>query len=1596
MHSQKTGCGDRLTDAAFHNIHRGGCRRISGTFTVCGLWLTLLSHLLTVSPVAAQEALQADTTEPVWTTQQFRELARAVGEQRTVRVRGTVTVSLADRTFFIQDGEFGQYVFYKPPVPVEVGRQVIVTGHPSLGGYLPVLDGTAVEVAGPGTLPAPVPCTYADIMAGRHASQVVRLRARMAQERLRGGRQLLLTVDEAQDNFIADIETIAELDQLLKIASGSLVEITGVCSVRPNADRTQPAGFTIFPRSVADLVVVRGPGWWTRERTLTVLGGSLTALGLSSLWGWRLRRRVHQHATTLRERLERESLLEQRYRQLFLAHPQPMWVMDLSTLRFLAVNDAAVQHYGYSRSEFLSLTSRDIRVHDVAAETASGCGTSTERREGGQLEQHRRNDGSVIDVEVTSQTMEFDGRQALVVLAQDVTARRSAEAALRRSEQYRRAVIAAEPECVKILDARGKLIDMNPAGLAMLEATSLEEACRYSPEQFVLPEYLSRFMQLHQTVMAGGSGTLEFELQGLHGTRRWVETHAVPLRSADGTENLLLAITRDVTLRKQAEAEARRSQERFATIFRTSPDAIIIVRLADERIVEVNPACERLMGLTAAAAVGHTTAELGFWPDLQERAANIALLRASGALINREIQLCDRYGRRFTALWSSEIIDYAGERCILSLVRDISDRKAAEAALTRAREDLQKSERYFRALIEQSSDGIVVISADGRMTYRSPATATISGYAVGELLNQSYVTCIDEEDRGGAQTMFQELTASPGACQQMIHRLRRKDGSDVWVEATLQNLLHDPAVNGVVVNYHDVTARLAAERTLQDSRQRYADLVRTIDGIVWEADVRTFQFTFVSDRAERLLGYPVSAWLQQDFWIQHIHPDDRQWAIDVCLEGIRTGRSSDFEYRMVASDGSVLWLRDIVTLVHEQGEPRFLRGLMIDVTDRKEAELELQRALETLQLFIDSLPGCAAFVDDQQRYQLVNAGYEERFGRSRSEILGRSLQELHPADEYAEMRPWVDKALNGQEVHYERCLTAAAGKRTWLDVRYIPSPAVDGRVSGYFVLIFDVTPRKEAELALRESQERLDGILSSLDDVVWSCSADGSRMLFQNRAAETIYGRPQADFFAEPDLWLQVVHPEDRSRVAAAAERFLQQGSGFDEEYRIVRPDGEIRWLRNRACFVRDASGQPVRIDGTNTDITARRQAEEDRRSFERQIQQTQKLESLGVLAGGVAHDFNNLLTVVMGNLGLAMLDVAENSRVHAALTEAEKATQRAAELAGQMLAYSGKGRFVIRRVELSVIVQDMASMLQAAISRRATLRIQAAAQEPAVDVDVTQLRQIILNLVINASDAIGDQPGTITVTTGALECDEAYLATTWLKDPLPRGQYAFLEVTDTGCGVAAENLPKIFDPFFTTKFTGRGLGLAAVLGIVRSHKGAVKVDSTPGLGTTFRVLFPVAGAAATADTAAAGPEAAAREAGCILLVDDEDSIRSIGRQMLERLGFEVLVACDGADAVRQCQQHAQKITAVLLDLTMPNMNGEESLVELRRIRPDIPVFLSSGYSQQELIPKLAGPSVAGFIAKPYTLADLRTALRALPALSTPPAADADPSATAR
>ncbi|MEO6992373.1 MAG: response regulator, partial [Lacunisphaera sp.] len=441
----------------------------------------------------------------------------------------------------------------------------------------------------------------------------------------------------------------------------------------------------------------------------------------------------------------------------------------------------------------------------------------------------------------------------------------------------------------------------------------------------------------------------------------------------------------------------------------------------------------------------------------------------------------------------------------------------------------------------------------------------------------------------------------------------------------------------------------------------------------------------------------------------------------------------------------------------------------------------------------------------------------------------------------------------------------------------------------------------------------------------------------------------------------------------------IQEHRGFEREYRIIHQDGHQKWILLRGRPVYETNGDLRFVEGLAIDVTVLKKAEAEKVAFERNLLETQKLESLGVLAGGIAHDFNNLLTAILGNASLMRYNVPRNEASQAHLEQIENAARRAAELCTQMLAYAGKGKLSSGRIELSKLVRDTTSLLEISIGKNCELMLNLATDLPAVLGDATQLRQIAMNLVINASDAIGERAGgKIAVTTFTRQADAALLRSALHQPKLEPGPYVGLEVRDNGCGMTSDTIARIFEPFYTTKFSGRGLGLSAVLGIVQSHDGALFVESQPNQGSTFRLLLPAAPGlpSESIKPAALSPPPSLR--GTILIVDDEEPVRSMIEKMIHRHGGTTLLADNGQRALEIFHEKRATIDLILLDLTMPGLSGEEILHQFRRMEATQKIVIMSGYGEEETMKRCAELGAVGFISKPFELHAVIAKLRSL------------------
>ncbi|HET8931942.1 MAG TPA: PAS domain S-box protein [Polyangiales bacterium] len=541
-----------------------------------------------------------------------------------------------------------------------------------------------------------------------------------------------------------------------------------------------------------------------------------------------------------------------------------------------------------------------------------------------------------------------------------------------------------------------------------------------------------------------------------------------------------------------------------------------------------------------------------------------------------------------------------------------------------------------------------------------------------------------------------------------------------------------------------------------------------------------------------------------------------------------------------------------------------------------------------------------------------------------------------------------------QYIHKDgHCIDVLIGGSSWW-------PSATGGVA----FVVDITERKRDEVMRKEAEDTLRKVVAATPIVLWSVNQSGIFTLSTGRGLKAlgltpgqVVGQSVFDVYA------------DVPSIRASIRRCLE-GEELNDTF-----EAGGRVFDSMLTPLTGAQGHVNGVLGISIDITERRRAENEQELLKAQLLQAQKLESLGLLAGGIAHDFNNILTPILGAASAALMSIPKDNPAYTDIELVIVGARRAASLTRQMLAYSGKAQVEIHPIDLSKHVHEIAGLLQTTVSKKVQLRLELAPGLPAIEADVAQLQQIVMNLVINAAEAIGEQSGSVIVSSGTQRLDRTTVGPLLAAEALREGDFVFVQVNDTGHGMDEATIAKIFDPFYTTKFHGRGLGLAAVLGIVRAHRGAIEVQSSPGLGSSFKIFFPRAEVPAAVEPTRTFGEF--RGDGLVLVIDDDPGVRLVARRMLKHLGFEVVEAEDGEVGARVFRERAEDVVLVLLDMTMPKLNGEETLLAIRRIRTDVPVIVTSGYNESEASRRFVSQGLAGFLEKPFTSADLTSKVHA-------------------
>ncbi len=641
-----------------------------------------------------------------------------------------------------------------------------------------------------------------------------------------------------------------------------------------------------------------------------------------------------------------------------------------------------------------------------------------------------------------------------------------------------------------------------------------------------------------------------------------------------------------------------------------------------------------------------------------------------------------------------------------------------------------------------------------------------------------------------------------------------------------------------------------------------------------------------------------------------------------------------------------------------------------------------RRQESLVQKYFDVTSAIIVALDREQRVSFINRRGCELLGYAEEEVLGKNwFDHFLPARLRQEVQE-VAEALfagNAESVSYFEnhvlCRDGSERLIAWHNT-YLRK---EGRIVEIISSGEDITEKKQIRLELQEAYNIINR--SSSVAFLWE-NSEGWPVKFVSENVEQLTGYSAADFTSGVISYAEIVDSDDLGRIGHEVEQAgndLQHDDFEHEPYRIITKDKELKWVTDSTHIKRDGQGRPTYFQGIVTDMTVSKELEQERLAVIRELEQVQRYKSLNVMAGAVAHHFNNMMMVVMGNLELLQRDLPDGSQASEMAAAAQESAARASQISRSMLTYVGQHHPKKEAGDLSALILGLKGLLRSNVAAHIDIQLHLAGKPVVCEMDSGQIKQVILGLVLNAGEAIGEGPGQIAITTGYSQEEMNSLPAPFLNGDLTPGQYAFCEISDTGCGMDQDTVARMFEPFFTSKFMGRGLGLAVVVGIVKSHGGALLVTSAPGGGTKIRLVLPAHDAsppAEQADSVSAAEGELPSFAGLVLLADDDKMVRQVGIQMLELLGFEVVVARDGQEAVELYRDHQERLVLVILNVSMPKRDGIAALQDIKAMNPEARVIFASGFTREHIPLREQDKAPEGFIQKPYQLQNLAQAIK--------------------
>lgn len=1168
----------------------------------------------------------------------------------------------------------------------------------------------------------------------------------------------------------------------------------------------------------------------------------------------------------------------------------------------------------------------------------------------------------------------------VVLVFRDQTEERRARRELQRSEAKYRGLYESMNEglCLHelVLDEIGRavdyrILDANPMFESITGLKKSEVVGRLGSEVYGVAE--APYLDVYARVVMGGSAT-SFETYFPPMDRHF----HIRVYSPGGGQ--FATVFQDITDRKKAENELQKNEMLLQEMGRLGK----IGGWEFDVETGVGTWTDEVARIHGLGPNDLTNASIGlsFYQGEMRQKIESAIDNAihNAEPYDIELEMITREGnRRWVRTIGHPVIEDGQVVKLRGSFQDITQRKQAEE---KSREDQARLD----AALASMTDAVFISDAEGRFVLFNDAFATFHRFRDKADCARNlaeYPDILDVFLSNGEPAPL-EMWAVPRALRgetvtNVEYWLRRKDTGESWVGSYSFSPIRekDGTIIGSVVVGRDITEIKQAEKLLHESESRFRDLFETMTSgvaIYTSEDGEHFYFSDMNPAGEKQSSIKRDEIQGRE--VREVFPGVVEMGLLDVFRRVWSSGDPEFFPMKLYQDGRVSeWVENRVFRISD----REIVAIYDDVTERKQAEEQLKKNEKMLSKVFEILPVGLWLADGNGNLVRSNRvgraiwGAEPLVGQEQYGVFkARRL----PSGQEIDAQDWaLVRAVRNAETILDEMLEIDAfdGKKKIILNHVAPVLDENGTVEAAIVVNQDITERVRNAEELRKSEEKISSILNDMLDAIYSVDARTHKLLQTNPSISRLFGRPMEDFYAEPSIYQEMVHPDDRLVIQHSLEELDRDGRG-EWSYRITRPDGEVRWVSQRSSVVSGPDGERLRIDTYFTDITQRKKEEMERARLEEQLMQAQKMESVGRLAGGVAHDFNNMLQTILGFTDMAIQDVPAGTPLYESLQEIYRAAQRSNDLTRQLLAFARRQTIDPRILDLNDTISGILKLLRRLIGEDIDLLWAPGRDIWRVKIDPSQIDQLLANLIVNARDAITGV-GKITIETDNVSVDEAYCSDHKGFSP---GDFIKLTVSDNGCGMSKETLMHVFEPFFTTKGMGHGtgLGLATVYGIVKQNNGFINVYSEPGQGTTFKIYLP----RCESDLAVA-PQTDERKkvkggSETVLLVEDEETILNLNRKILQRLGYNVLTAGSPIEAIRMTQEYEDQIHLLITDVVMPEMNGRDLAQRILELKPGMKCIFTSGYTANVIAHHGVLDQGVNFIQKPFAVNDLARKIR--------------------